>query len=115
MSKPGKTTNTDILCEAILSLENVDECKNFLRDLMTEQEIEAINSRLQCAILITEGIPYRQISKITNLSTTTVSRVAFWLNRGKNGYKTVIERLKKKKIISPTTLNLETNIHHKPV
>lgn len=102
-----------LLCNAFLSLKNVNECNAFLRDLMTEQEIENFEARLLGAVLINQGTSYRDVAKITKMSTTTVSRVAFWLKRGKGGYKTVIKRLKQDGLVS--TVNQSTTQHHKSV
>jgi TrpR-related protein YerC/YecD len=81
------------LIQAILTLKTSDEIKRFLRDLMTETEIEEFSKRLQAAEMLTENIPYSIIVKETGLSSTTVARVAKWLNSSLGGYKTVIKRL----------------------
>ena len=89
-----KNEQTEQLFEAILSLQTVKECENFFRDLLTLQEIEVFASRFEAAKLLEQGKKsYREISKETGLSTTTITRINNWLNYGCNGYKTAISNL----------------------
>lgn len=81
------------LITAILALENVDEAQRFLRDLMTEGEIEEFGKRLQAAEMLTQKIPYSVIEEKTGLSSTTIARVSKWLNGKEGGYKIIISRL----------------------
>ena len=81
------------LIKAVLALKTSDETKRFLRDLMTEKEIDEFASRLKTAEMLMEKIPYSTIEKETGLSSTTVARVAKWLNGKEGGYKTIINRL----------------------
>ena len=84
---------TKDLFKAILSLENLSEAKKFFRDLLTEPEIIEFSKRWQVAQMLAKNIPYSKIEKQTGLSSTTVARVAKWLNRGKGGYKLMLKRL----------------------
>lgn len=81
------------LVKAILALKTDDEARLFLRDLMTEKEIEEFGKRLKAAEMLTEHRPYSTIVEETGLSSTTVARVAKWLNGSLGGYKTIIDRL----------------------
>ena len=81
------------LISAILTLKTQDEAKRFLRDLMTEKEITEFTNRFTAAQMLTQKIPYSIIEKKTGLSSTTVARVAKWLNGKERGYKTIINRL----------------------
>ncbi|HUG63943.1 MAG TPA: YerC/YecD family TrpR-related protein [Gaiellaceae bacterium] len=87
-----RTTETDDLFDAILSLRTQDEAQRFFRDLCTPQEIEAMTHRWQAARLLDQGLPYLEISARTGASTTTVTRVAQWLRRGAGGYRLVLDR-----------------------
>ncbi len=81
------------LYKAFLALETEKECKAFLRDLMTEQEIGTFTERFEVARLLYEDKnSYRDISKNTGVSTTTITRINNWLERGKNGYKSVLAK-----------------------
>lgn len=85
--------NENRLIQAILSLKNASEAKQFLRDLMTEGELDEFAKRLQAAELLLKKIPYTIIEQKTGLSSTTVARVAKWLNGKEGGYKKIISKL----------------------
>lgn len=87
------------LIKAFKNLRTETEIQNFLRDLLTIAEIREFSKRFQIAKLLwTTDQSYAQIAQITKTSTTTVTRVAFWLNEvGLNGYKTILKRLYGKK------------------
>jgi len=84
---------TDNLFTAILSLESLKEAECFFRDLCTIDEIKEMADRLEIANLVSQKIPYRTIALKLKTSTTTVSRVATWLNNGMGGYRSVINKL----------------------
>ncbi len=89
-----KNRDTKLLFEAILSLKSVSEMESFFRDLMTPQEIETFSERFKVAVMLTKGVPYREIYDKTGVSTATITRVNQWLERGLGGYKMAILRLK---------------------
>jgi len=84
---------TEDLLKAILTLKNVKEAKRFFRDLLTEREIIEFGKRWRVAKMLAKKIPYPLIEKETGLSTTTIARVSRWLNKGKDGYKLILQRL----------------------
>ena len=86
----------DGLFEAILSLENKEECYSFFEDVCTIQELSSIAQRLEVAKLLYEGKSYIEINKLTGASTATICRVGKCVNYGSGGYKTAIDRLDKK-------------------
>ncbi|MFA6445987.1 MAG: YerC/YecD family TrpR-related protein [Candidatus Paceibacterota bacterium] len=81
------------LIEAILALKNPKEAKSFLRDLMTEGEIEEFSKRLLTAKMLTDKISYIEIEKKTGLSSTTIARVSKWLSGKGGGYKTILNKI----------------------
>jgi TrpR-related protein YerC/YecD len=81
------------LFNAILLLKNENDVANFFRDLLTIAELKEFSNRWQMVLMLTDGKPYLEIAKKLGVSTTTVSRVAHWLNHGTGGYKKVIESL----------------------
>lgn len=87
--------NTKKLYEAILKLESIDECEHFFDDLCTVKELREMSQRFEVATLLSQGLVYTDIANETGASTTTISRVNRSLMYGENGYKTVIERMKK--------------------
>ncbi|MCL2108000.1 MAG: YerC/YecD family TrpR-related protein [Oscillospiraceae bacterium] len=94
MSKKLRDDNLDFLFEAVLQLESVEECANFLEDLCTIQELKSISQRLNVAKLLSANHNYNYIVDKTGASTATISRVNRSLNYGKDGYKVVFERLR---------------------
>lgn len=82
-----------LLIRAFGSLKNEKEIAQFLRDLLTIAEIEEFANRIEIVKLLNSKISYATIARKTGVSTTTVTRVAHWLNRGTGGYKRVVERL----------------------
>lgn len=88
-----KNEQTDGLFEAILSLENEEECYRFFEDICTVKEIQAISQRLQVVKLLVENKTYHEIEDATNASTATISRINRALNYGADGYKLVLKRL----------------------
>jgi TrpR-related protein YerC/YecD len=88
--------NTDKLFEAMLLLNDVNECYSFFEDLCTISEIKALAQRLEVAKMLKNGVTYTEIAEKTGASTATISRVNRCLNYGADGYKLVIERLEKK-------------------
>jgi TrpR-related protein YerC/YecD len=81
------------LIKAILMLKNNDEVKRFLRDLMTKSEIKEFTNRLEAASLLSKDVQYNAIMESTGLSSTTIARIAKWLNGSLGGYRLILNRL----------------------
>jgi len=81
------------LFRALLALETETECRQFLEDLCTPAELEALIDRWSVVPLIEDGVPYRRIHDLTGVSVTTIGRVARFLTGGNGGYRTVLDRL----------------------
>ncbi len=86
------TKDVDALFEAILSLENVDECYKFFEDACTVKEILGIAQRLKAAKMLKSGANYLEVCAETGMSTATISRVSKCLEYGGGGYELVIKR-----------------------
>ena len=84
------------LSEALLSLETTQEVREFLEDLCTPAELEAMVDRWRVAQLLDKGFTYRDIRDLTEVSVTTIGRVARFMERGSGGYRTALDRLEKK-------------------
>ncbi len=94
MSKVFEKVSSDTLCQAIVALKDVDECRRFLQDLCTVSELKAMEQRMEVAVLLNEGLIYSEILERTGASSATISRVNRALHYGADGYKTIIPRLK---------------------
>lgn len=86
----------DLLFNAVLNLQTIEECSNFFEDIATINEMKALAQRMQVAKLLSEKKTYTEIADITGASTATISRVNRCLNHGSNGYNTVLKKLKEK-------------------
>lgn len=89
-----QSEDTDKLFEAILKLENAEECYRFFEDLCTIKEIQSLSQRFQVACLLEENKTYSEIERITGASTATISRINKCLLYGADGYKLILEKLK---------------------
>ncbi len=89
-----KSNDFKELYNAILSLENEEECRLFFEDICTMKELETITQRLQVAKMLLGGKTFNEIVQATGASTTTISRVNRCLNYGDGGYKNIIEKCK---------------------
>ncbi|GAB2547415.1 YerC/YecD family TrpR-related protein [Gracilibacillus alcaliphilus] len=85
----------DQLFDAILSLENREECYRFFDDIATMNEVQSLAQRLLVAKMLDEGSTYTAIADASNASSTTISRVKRCLTYGNDGYRIVLDRLKK--------------------
>jgi len=92
MEKFRFNNKTSDLFKAIISLKSVKEAEQFFRDLCTLDEIKEMSERWQIAQMVNAGLPYREIAKKLKVSTTTVARVALWLNNGAGGYRLILDR-----------------------
>ena len=91
---PFKNSYVDELYDAILSLENKEECQEFFEDLFTINEIISLSQRLSVAKKLQEGKTFSVITAETGASSATIGRVNKCLSYGTGGYKKVIDRLK---------------------
>ena len=84
---------TDALFEALLLLENKEECYRFFQDIATVAEIKSLAQRLEVAKLLEQNVTYTTIAQNTGASTATISRVKRCLYFGADGYQLILRRL----------------------
>ncbi len=89
-----KREDIDELFEAVLTLNDIEDCYRFFEDICTINEIHAIAQRLQVAKLLSEKKTYNEIENLTSASTATISRINKCLVYGADGYRRVLARLK---------------------
>ena len=99
MNEKIKSENMDLLFEAILTLESVDDCYKFFSDLCTTIELKSFAQRFHVARLLDEHRVYNSIVTQTGASTATISRVNRSLQDGCDGYSIVFVRLKEKNLL----------------
>lgn len=93
MGSKLKNEKMDYLFEAILTLNNIEECYHFFEDLCTVSELQEMSRRMQTARMLRQNCIYTDISAQTGLSTATISRVNRCLKYGNDGYNKVLDRL----------------------
>ncbi len=96
MNKHRKKPRNEAMYQAILSLENVEECMKFFDDLCTVTELMALEQRYQVASCLHNGMIYNDILAETGASSATISRVNRSLQYGRGGYQIVFDRLEEK-------------------
>ena len=94
MGKSVRTQAVNELFEAILTLENREECFDFFEDVCTVNELLSLAQRFEVAKMLKEGHTYMEVAEQTGASTATISRVNRSLNYGKDGYEMVFSRMK---------------------
>jgi len=84
------------LCRALLQPQSLAEMQLLLKDLCTPAELRSLAERWHVARLLERGDKsYRQIHDETGVSTTTIVRVARFLNQEPHqGYRRALDALK---------------------
>ena len=93
MNSKVQDKNTNMLFEAVLHLETLEECYRFFEDLCTVQELKAMSQRFVVAKMLTQNQVYSNIVKETGASTATICRVNRSLKYGCDGYRTLFEKM----------------------
>ena len=93
MNEKLRTDAVRHMFEAILTLENEEECFAFFEDLCTVNELHSLSQRYEVAAMLREKKTYLEIAEKTGASTATISRVSRSLNYGSDGYDMVFARL----------------------
>ena len=93
MNKKLRTEAVDFLFDAVLSLNDSEECYTFFEDVCTINEIQSLTQRFEVARLLREKKTYLEIAERTGASTATISRVNRSLNYGNDGYDMVFRRM----------------------
>ena len=84
----------DRLFQAVLELQDLDQCYALFSDLCTVNELLAMKQRFWVARLLKEGYIYSDIVEITGASTATISRVNRCLQYGDGGYDRVLKAIR---------------------
>jgi TrpR-related protein YerC/YecD len=93
MNPKLKDGNLDHLFQAIMQLENLEECYAFFEDIGTISEIKAFAQRFEVTCMLAEHKTYKEIHEKSGASEATISRVSKALYYGADGYRLVLERM----------------------
>ena len=85
--------SVELLIKAFMTIENEEECRAFLEDIMTTTEILDISQRLVVAKMLSEQAVYSRIVEKTGASTATISRVNRAYNYGTGAYSKILKRI----------------------
>jgi len=88
-----KSDQADLLMQAILHLETVEDAYRFFEDVCTIAEIKSMAQRLEVAQLLRDHVTYQEIARQTGASSATISRVNRALLYGADGYTRVLDAL----------------------
>lgn len=83
-----------LLVKALISIDNEEDCKALLDDLITRKELLDIAQRMLVAKMLSEQVVYNKIVEETGASTATISRVNRSYSYGSGGYAKVLEKIK---------------------
>ena len=72
MSKKLRTEAVDHLFDAILSLQNKEECYTFFEDVCTVNELLSLSQRFEVAKMLRDQKTYLDIAEKTGASTATM-------------------------------------------
>lgn len=93
MAKRIETPELQDLVKALMIMETEDEALDFLNDLLTLKEMNAISQRWQVAVMLKAGATYYDVCEKTGASSATISRVSRCIENGEGGYKKLLDRL----------------------
>ncbi len=79
----------------ITLLENKDQVKSFLKDVLTHTEMKMFAKRIQIAKMLLEGYSYRDIRNYVKVTDTTIGKISNILSVDGEGLKTAIGHLQK--------------------
>ena len=87
----GNDKRIEELYKAIISINDVETCKDFFEDLCTYKEIDNMASRVEAAKKLIDNETYEAIIKESDISSATFSRVSKCVKYGK-GYTKVLKK-----------------------
>ena len=95
MNNRNKRSNPDhMLYDAILALQDKQECYQFFMDLCTPAELQAMEQRFEVAWLLHQEMKYNDILERTGASSATISRVNRSLIGGTGTYDKLFAKMK---------------------
>lgn len=98
----------------ITLLENKDQVKNFLKDLLTHTEMKMFAKRIQISKMLIEGHSYQTIRKYVKVTDSTIARISNILGAERNGLKIAINYLQKiESEIDKERMSMSPNLRNK--
>lgn len=98
----------------ITLLENKEQVKNFLKDLLTHTEMRMLAKRIQIAKMLIEGYSYRDIRNYVKVTDETISKISNKLETAGEGLKMAVQHLQKiEKEIEKERMRITPNLKKK--
>ncbi|MBD3281009.1 hypothetical protein GF389_05870 [Candidatus Dojkabacteria bacterium] len=85
----------DRLAKSFLKIRNIDEAKNYVKDLFSKTELKTMVLRYNIATMLHKGIPYVEIERETGASSATIARISESLKYGNDGLRLIMERMQR--------------------
>lgn len=80
---------------SIAVLENVQEVGRFFKDLLSVSETTMLARRLKVAKMLEQNYTFDQISAYLKVGKATIANIQRWLDYGRDGYRTALQKLSK--------------------
>jgi len=99
-SKLTKSDQEELLmdfCDSLSLIKNSREAAQFLKDLLSPQEVEMLAKRIKIAELLLSGWSYKRIIDYLKVGEGKVARISEWLKLTGDGYRLITVRLKEKR------------------
>ncbi len=77
----------------LAKIDSKDDIYNFMRDLLSENEMIEISNRFNVAKMLNNKLSYKKIEEITWMSSTTIARISKFLNSDNSWYNNAISIL----------------------
>ena len=97
MAKIIKKERFREMYEALLKLQDVDECISFFEDLCSPTELSAMEQRYEVMSLLLQNKVYLEILEKTSASTATISRVKRVMDYGTGCMPRMIQEMQQEK------------------
>ena len=94
-----RSKQMDLLMQAVLELDNVEDAYRFFEDVCTIQELKSLAQRIEVAVLLRKKVTYQEIARRTGASTATISRVNRAVTYGADGYTRVLDGMEEKHLL----------------
>ena len=102
------------LVHAFRSCKTDEEMTDFLRDIGTLSELQAMSERFEIVQHLAKGLSYRQVSALTGASTTTVTRMAASLENVTGAFRRILRVHRHQEVRRSIEQNLGSVIKHEP-
>ncbi|MBI2327354.1 hypothetical protein HYU92_03445 [Candidatus Curtissbacteria bacterium] len=93
--------------ELFAQIKKTHEVQIFLDDLLSPTEKIMLAKRMAIAILLARGYKHRDVSSLLKVSTTTVNKIASYVNQKTPGFQLLIQKYAHKESLSEFVKELE--------